>query len=133
MKIKMNSIFVLLIMCSLAFTTGYADEESDIALILKVKGEIKMKWLQALERIRPMDHTQDPGIDLIDIDIKLTSGSSLPTSRIAKLDFALQMAEAGIYDRLAVLEYIDDPKAEEINARMQQQEQQMIMQEAMKG
>ena len=110
---------------------GMAGENPEMPPEKKV--EIAQKWLDALERIRPMDHTKDPDLDLIDIDVKLTSGSSLPTSRIAKLDFALQMAEAGIYDRLAVLEYIDDPKADEIDARMQQKEQQMMMQEAMGG
>lgn len=45
-------------MCCLAFTTGYADEESDIALILKVKGEIKInraadgKWIEGVKGMR---------------------------------------------------------------------------------
>jgi hypothetical protein len=92
---------------------------------------VQEKWAAALEKLRPMDHTQDPQIDVVDLDIKITSGSSMPTNRIAKLDFALQMADAGVYDRLAVLEYVDDPKAEEIDARMKQQEQQAMMAEAM--
>ncbi len=92
---------------------------------------VQEKWMAALEKLRPMDHTQDPQVDVVDLDIKITSGSSMPTNRIAKLDFALQMADAGVYDRLAVLEYVDDPKAEEIDARMRQQEQQAMMAEAM--
>ena len=52
MESKINSILVQLLMCCLAFAVAYADEDSDIALILKARGEIKIhraasgEWLE---------------------------------------------------------------------------------------
>ena len=69
---------------------------------------------------------------MIDVDIKITAGSSLPTNRIAKEQIAMEKYKIGLYDRKAALEYSDDPKAEEVSSRMDQQERAMIEAEAMK-
>jgi len=99
----------------------------------ELKAQIAKKWMDALEKIRPMDATKEPGISLIDLDVKLTAGSSMPTNRIAKGEMAIEYMGAGIYDRQAALEYIDDPKKDEIIARMKKQDEMMMQQEMMKG
>lgn len=103
-----------------------------IQLDEKAKQQIAQRWEDALERIRPADHSKPPGLSLIDIDVKITAGSSLPTNRIAKLDFALELMREGVVDRRYVLEYLDDPKVDEVEARMKQMEQMMMMSETMK-
>jgi hypothetical protein len=60
--------------------------------------------------------------------IKITAGSTLPTSRMQKLEQALQLATTqvtpdSVYDRQAVLEYIDDPKALEVAERTNKEQQ----------
>ncbi|NIS72275.1 MAG: hypothetical protein GTO12_26105, partial [Proteobacteria bacterium] len=50
-------------------------------------------------------------------DLKVTAGSTLPSNRIAKLEYALEMRREGIYDDEAVLKYSDDPNAEEVLQR----------------
>lgn len=55
-------------------------------------------------------------------NIRITSGSTMPTSRQEKLSNALQLAQTqitpdSIYDAQAVLEALDDPKAPEIMQR----------------
>lgn len=93
---------------------------------------IQSRWARALELIRPSDPTKPPGLSMIDIDIKITAGSSLPTNRIAKEQIAMEKYKVGLYDRKAALEYSDDPKAEEVSSRMDQQERAMMEAEAMK-
>lgn len=88
------------------------------------------KWLEALEKIRPMDPTKESGLSLLDFDVKMTAGSSLPTNRIAKYSLAVELATAGIYDQQAVLEYVDDPNKERILERMKQQQTMLLQQEA---
>jgi len=55
----------------------------------------------------------------------------MPTSRMGKLQIAIEMMQAGIYDQQAALQYIDDPHKDEIAARMKQQQEQMMQQELM--
>ena len=98
----------------------------------ELKEETRKKWLEALEKIRPMDPTAPPGISLIDLDVKLTAGSSMPTNRMAKYQLALEAFKVGLYDRKAALEYSDDPKAKEISERMAKAAQQAMQQELMK-
>ena len=94
---------------------------------------IQSRWMQALNLIRPQDLTKPPGIGLIDMDVRITAGSSMPTNRIARAGMAIEMAKAGIYDAEAALEYIDDPQKDKVTARMKQREQQMIMAGIQKG
>ena len=82
------------------------------------KEETRQKWEEALELIRPIDTSKPPGISLIDIDVKVVAGSSLPTNRMAKEQVALDKYNAGLYDRKAALEYSDDPNAIPISKRM---------------
>jgi len=98
----------------------------------ETKAQIRSKWSQALELIRPADYSQPSGINMIDVDIKITAGSSMPTNRMAKEQMAMEKYKVGLYDRKAALEYSDDPKAEEISLRMDQQEQAAMQAEAMK-
>lgn len=96
------------------------------------KGLIKQRWQQALDLIRPADYSKPPGISLIDVDVKITAGSSMPTNRMAKDMVASEKFKIGLYDRRAALEYSDDPKAEEIAMRMDQAERAMAEAEMQK-
>jgi hypothetical protein len=93
---------------------------------------IQRRWSEALELIRPQDYSKPPGISLLDVDVKITAGSSMPTNRIAKEQIAVEKFKVGLYDRKAALEYSDDPKAEEISIRMDQADQAMAQAEMMK-
>jgi hypothetical protein len=86
---------------------------------------ISDRWRKALDLIRPADYSKPSGINLIDIDVKITAGSSMPTNRIAKEQIAGEKFKIGLYDRKAALEYSDDPKAEEIALRMDQADRAM--------
>lgn len=98
----------------------------------QTKQLIAGKWKMALDLIRPEDYSKPPGISLLDIDVKITAGSSMPTNRIAKEQVATEKYKVGLYDRKAALEYSDDPKAEEISLRMDQADKAMAEAEAMK-
>jgi hypothetical protein len=110
------------------------EEEDEKEQIQKV---IAQKWEKALELIRPKDLKQPPGLSLLEMDVKITAGSSMPTNRIAKMEMAMELYGGeqgkGIYDREAALEYIDDPMKDKILMRMKKQEELMMEQAAMKG
>jgi len=96
----------------------------------EVRQKIAAKWEAALEKIRPKDFSQPPGMSLIDIDVKITAGSSMPTNRIAKGQMAIEYVKSGIFDAEAALEYIDDPNKEKIVERLKRKaesEQQAAM------
>ena len=93
---------------------------------------ISERWRKALDLIRPADYSKPAGIGLLDIDVKITAGSSMPTNRIAKEQIAGEKFKIGLYDRKAALEYSDDPKAEEIALRMDQADRAMAEAEQMK-
>lgn len=95
--------------------------------------EIRKKWLNALEMVRPADPNKEPNISIMDFDVKVIAGSSTPTNRIAKGEMAIEYVKAGIYDAEAALEYVDDPNKDKIIPRMkakQEAEARMMM---MKG
>lgn len=85
------------------------------------QGEIAMKWKRALDIIAPLQG--EPQIDIIDLDVKVAAGSTMPTSRIAKRQEAIEMKGAGIYDAEAALNYIDDPMKDEVSERMKKREE----------
>ena len=89
------------------------------------RATIRNRWVEALDLIRPMDMQKPPGLSMIDIDVKIVAGSSLPTNRLAKEQIAIEKYKGGLYDRKAALDYSDDPKAEEISLRMDRAEQAM--------
>jgi hypothetical protein len=97
----------------------------------KLQQTINNKWLQALEKIRPSDMSKPPGISLLDIDVRMTAGSSMPTNRIAKSEIAMEMYKNGLFDRRAALMYMDDPNTETIVKRMEQQEAQLAQMQAL--
>jgi hypothetical protein len=94
---------------------------------------INMKWMAALDRICPRDPSAEPAIRMIDIDVKVSAGSTMPTNRMAKMGVAMDLVKAQIYDAQAALDYVDDPKKDQIVKRMQQKEQQMIQMGIQKG
>ena len=95
--------------------------------------EIRAKWLNALEMVRPADPSKEPNISIMDFDVKMVAGSSMPTNRIARGQMAIDYVQAGIYDAEAALEYVDDPNKDKIIPRMKQKEQQAMMEAIRKG
>jgi len=91
------------------------------------KQEISQKWAAALELLRPKDPGKEPGINLMDVDVRVAAGSTMPTNRMARQAQAAEMVKQGIYDQEAALEYVDDPKKDEIVARMKAREDKMML------
>jgi hypothetical protein len=90
------------------------------------KLRIVSKWADAIEAIRPIDATKEPGFALEGLDVRIIAGSTMPTNRMAKQSVAIEMVKGGIYDPQAALDYIDDPKKDEIVARMKAKDEQMM-------
>ncbi len=98
----------------------------------QTRREISQKWQAALELIRPEDQSKPPGISLLDVDVRVAAGSTMPTNRMAKAAIAMDLVEKGIYDPQAALDYIDDPHKDQIVARLEAKEK-AAMQAAMMG
>lgn len=98
---------------------------------------IMQKWQDAITRICGDPERGIPPISMIDMDVKVIAGSTQPTNRMAKQGVAMEMVKGGIYDAEAALDYIDDPKKDQIVERMErkrQEELQAIAQgQAVKG
>lgn len=87
--------------------------------------EITAKWERALNLVsNPDPHKK---ISMIDLDIKIVAGSSMPTNRIAKSMLAMEKLQAGMYDVEAALEYDDDPNKDRIVKRMKAREEAGMM------
>lgn len=82
--------------------------------------EIKAKWQAALKKLDVLDGGQQ--VNLMDLDIKFTAGSSLPTNRMAKNEIAIDLFAKGLYDREAALEFSEDPNKDRIIKRMKSAE-----------
>ena len=87
--------------------------------------------MKALERVRTNDMSQQ-GLGLVDIDISVEAGSSLPTNRILKEALAIEKYEKGLYDRETALEYSDDPLKDKAVKRMKEVEAAQAKAEMMK-
>ena len=93
---------------------------------------IQARWMAALERVRPSNMSQQ-GLTLMDIDVKVEAGSSLPTDRILKEAVAIEKYEKGLYDRETALEYADDPLKDKAVKRMKEVEAAQAEAEMLKG
>jgi hypothetical protein len=94
--------------------------------------EIEQKWRDALDLIRPADPTAPPGISLLDVDVRVAAGSTMPTNRLSRAALAMDMVKIGIYDPQAALEYLDDPKKDQIVARLEAKQQAQMQAEMVK-
>jgi len=102
---------------------GDMDEEDQD----EIKAIVVKKYWDALEKIRPADPTKPAGIDIIDVDVRVTAGSSMPTNRMAKAAMAIEKVKVGIYDAEAALEYENDPLRDKIIPRMKKAQQNMAI------
>lgn len=94
---------------------------------------IKQKWQDALDKIFPKEGaTQKKKLEVIDIDVKVMAGSSMPTNRMARLNQAIELKNAEIYDREGALEYIDDPQKDQIVKRTKARDKAAAQAEAVK-
>lgn len=80
------------------------------------KGQILPEYVEALAKLERKE------ISIIDLDIGIRSGSSLPTSRMESLEVSIELAttpvpDSAVYDVEAVLNKIDDPEAQEVLKR----------------
>jgi hypothetical protein len=110
----------------------FGDDEEDEE-VGKAMEKNKAKWEAALERIRPADPRQPPGFKLIDLDVRLAAGSSMPTNRMARGQMAIEYTKAGIYDPQAALEYIDDPEKDKVIERLKKREEAIMQAKIQKG
>ena len=88
---------------------------------LEERQKIRQKWEAAINKLA------NENINLIDLDIRLTAGSSLPTNRMSKMAEAREMYKEGLYDRKAALKHANDPDAEIISDRMDKKEEQAML------
>jgi hypothetical protein len=95
------------------------DEQKGNDELAQERQQRLMSWNRAIDKI-----TRD-GISVVDFNLAITAGSSLPTNRLLKEETALERYKLGLYDRRAALEYSDDPHAKEIAARMDKREMQL--------
>jgi len=90
--------------------------ESQVVINEETGVTIGQRWQQALDKISPPGG--EPSLSIIDLDVRVAAGSSMPTNRMAKALLAVEFKNSGIYDAKAALDYIDDPNKDEILARM---------------
>lgn len=79
--------------------------------------EVQNKWKAAIDLIMSQK------VGLVNVDVKVTAGSTLPTNRMAKRADAIEMVKAGIYDQEAALDYVDDPYKDAVKDRISQKAQ----------
>jgi hypothetical protein len=96
------------------------------------KQEIEQKWRDALELIRPADMSKPSGLSLVDIDVRVSAGSTMPTNRMARAALTMDMVKAGILPPEAGLDYMDDPKADKYKAMMEANKQAAMQAEMVK-
>jgi hypothetical protein len=85
---------------------------------------IQQRWMDAVARITGEDGGEP--MSMIDMDVKIIAGSTQPTNRMAKAGVAMEMVKAQIYDPEAALEYLDDPKKDEIVERMERKRKEQL-------
>jgi hypothetical protein len=91
--------------------------------------DVSLKWLAALEMVKPSEPGKKAPLDLEGLDIKIQAGSTTPTNRMAKRLDAMEMVKAGVYPPEIALEYADDPLKDKAIAMLKQRQQ--AAQEAM--
>ena len=85
--------------------------------------DIRSKWVQAIDLI------MNQKVSLVNVDVKVSAGSTLPTNRMLKREDAVEMVKAGIYDQEAALDYVDDPHKDQVKERIKQKAQNQGMPE----
>lgn len=95
------------------------DENKGDEMKEQEREERRQKWSAAIQKVTSQ------GMSIVDFNIAITAGSSLPTNRLLKEETAIEKFKIGLYDREAALEYSGDPHAKEIAARIDNREMQM--------
>jgi hypothetical protein len=98
---------------------GPADADKGIEVLEQERKERLARWEGAIEKV-----TME-GISIVDFNVAITAGSSLPTNRLLKEETARENYKMGLYDRRAALEHSGEPHAKEIAARMDKRELEM--------
>jgi hypothetical protein len=95
------------------------DENKGEELKMQEKAERQKKWSNAIDKVAAQ------GMSVVDFNVAITAGSSLPTNRLLKEETAIEKYKIGLFDRQAALEYSGEPHAKEIAARMDKREMQL--------
>lgn len=85
---------------------------------------VQQKWQDAINRITGENGQEK--LTPVDIDVKIIAESIKPTNRMAKQGVAMELVKAGIYDAQAALDYVDDPKKDEIVERLEKKRQEEL-------
>jgi hypothetical protein len=85
---------------------------------------VQQKWQDAINRITGENGQEK--LTPVDIDVKIIAESIKPTNRMAKQGVAMELVKAGIYDAQAALDYVDDPKKDEIVERLERKRQEEL-------
>jgi hypothetical protein len=96
-----------------------ADAEKSDELLRQERQERINRWSGAIQKILTN------GLGIVDFNIAITAGSSLPTNRLLKEETSIEKYKIGLYDRRAALEFSGEPHAKEIAARMDKREMEM--------
>lgn len=98
---------------------------------VKPDGEaIKARWMEALDKVAPMNG--EANIDIMDFEIKVAAGSSMPSNRMARQAEALEQVKMGLLDPETYWEQVDSTIKDKVVPRLKAREQAM-MQAAAQG
>lgn len=99
-----------------SFQSPVPEEEKTPEVLDEEYKEHYAKWMAAIDKL------ERDKLGVVDFNVAITAGSSLPTNRLVKEELAIEKFKIGLYDRRAALEYADDPHAKEIAERQDKRE-----------
>ena len=107
-----------------------AEEEESGEISQEDQDKIQAKWEHALDVIdREVDMGKENIGGIIDIDVKIHAGSSMPTNRMLKMETAAVMVDKGIWAPETANEYIDFPFKDKAIALLKKQQERLMQQE----
>lgn len=86
--------------------------------LTEIEGYVKAQWERALDMVCPLEGK--PSIDIMDLEVKVTAGSSMPTSRMGKEAKALEEFKLGLLSPEDYHEATDNVNKDKIVARLKQ-------------
>lgn len=118
---------------ALAAIKPFKDPSEAVMMIKENTGiDDRTAWL-IISTLDQKKLTKGNGVSLLDVDVRVSAGSTMPTNRMARAAEARENVKMGIYDAEAALDYIDDPKKDQIAARLKQKEAAMMAAGMAKG
>jgi hypothetical protein len=107
-------------------------QSQDGSDLMPKEAYVKAQWERALDIVCPLEGK--PSIDIMDLEIKVTAGSSMPTSRMAKNAEALEEMKLGALDKETYWEIKDSTLKDKVIPRLKAEQKAMMeMEIAKKG